>query len=162
MAVLSSLIKHLRLGPAIGVCQRWSFRLFRPFTTGVQIVCADRANLVLLVRHSYVRGWHLPGGGIGRGETLSAAGLRELWEETGVRGVRVDRLLGTYSRIRPHHTNFVSVLVVSEWHQETPPQTWEISECGFFDVADLPPDTTYATARRIREFLGQDEVSLDW
>jgi len=162
MAVLNILVKRFRLGPVLGVCQRLSYRLFRPITTGVRILCVDQANQVLLVRHSYLRGWHLPGGGIGRGETLTAAALRELWEETGVRGARVDRILGTYSRIRPHHTNFISVLVVTDWRQEAPPETWEIAESGFFDVDVLPPDTTYATGRRIREYLGEDQVSLDW
>ena len=162
MAILNKLVKNFRLGPVIGICQRLFYWLFQPITAGVRILCADQANRVLLVRHSYLPGWHLPGGGIGRGETLAKAALRELWEETGVRGVEVDRLLGTYSRVRPHHTNFISVLVVREWQQETPPETWEIAESGFFDVNALPPDTTDATSRRIREFLGQDDISLDW
>jgi len=162
MAVLNILVKRFRLGPLLGVCQRASYRLFRPITTGVRVLCADEDNRILLVRHSYLAGWHLPGGGIGRGETLAAAALRELWEETGVRGARVDRILGTYSRIRPHHTNFIAVLVVTLWHQETPPETWEISESGFFDTDALPPGTTFATVRRVREYLGKDAVSFDW
>ena len=39
---------------------------------------------LLLVRCSYRTGWHLPGGGVRRGETPDAAAQRELSEEIGL------------------------------------------------------------------------------
>ena len=42
-------------------------------------------SALLLVRSSYRRGWHLPGGGVRRGETPETAAQRELAEEIGLR-----------------------------------------------------------------------------
>ena len=76
MAILNKLVKNFRLGPVIGICQRLFYWLFRPITAGVRILCADQANRVLLVRHSYLPGWHLPGGA-GRRSPECFGGSRE-------------------------------------------------------------------------------------
>ena len=45
------------------------FRLARPMTLGVRAAVLDAQDSVLLVRHSYTPGWHMPGGGVEPGET---------------------------------------------------------------------------------------------
>ena len=38
----------------------------KPVTMGVRALIRDRTGAVLLIRHSYVGGWHMPGGGVDR------------------------------------------------------------------------------------------------
>ena len=40
------------------------FALSRGMTLGVRAACFDDAGRIFLVRHTYVPGWHMPGGGV--------------------------------------------------------------------------------------------------
>src|SRR5713226_4267129 len=59
------------------------WRLARPRHEGV-VVAFYVGPALLLVRSSYRAGWHLPGGGVRRGEMPEAAARRELAEEIGL------------------------------------------------------------------------------
>src|SRR5258708_3241893 len=56
-------------------------RLTRGMTLGVRALVIGPDCRIFLVKHSYVSGWHLPGGGLEPGETLSDALVRELREK---------------------------------------------------------------------------------
>jgi ADP-ribose pyrophosphatase YjhB (NUDIX family) len=122
-------------------------------TLGVRAVVVDDRGRVCLVRHTYKDGWHLPGGGVKTGEAIVDAVTRELSEETGiVLPETPKRVLGVFSSFREHKSDHVIVFVVDDWVQGTS-RSQEIAEVGFFPTDDLPPGTTAATSRRVKEWM---------
>src|SRR4051812_22837747 len=67
--------------------------LFHALTVGVRGAVIDEHTRVFLVRHTYVRGWHLPGGGVEVGESAqtSAVYSRKMAEARGV-GLPTERV----------------------------------------------------------------------
>jgi NUDIX domain-containing protein len=55
--------------------QKAYWKLFRPMTLGVRVLLVKESSVVL-VQHSYMDGWFLPGGGVKKGERFEAA-IRE-------------------------------------------------------------------------------------
>ena len=60
------------------------FLLTRGMTLGVRVLVQNPQGEILLVKHTYVPGWHLPGGGVDHGEDVETAAKREVYEETGI------------------------------------------------------------------------------
>lgn len=139
------------------------FLLRRPMTLGVRaIVLEEASQSVLLVRHTYVRGWHLPGGGVERGETVRAALVKELREEANVELTGPAELFGVYRNLHASPRDHVVLFVCRSFRQTAPrlPDR-EIAEASFFPLNALPADTTGATGRRIEEVLkGRDAAPL--
>src|SRR5580698_581664 len=88
------------LQPILWPLYRVYSRLARGVTLGVRGLVVNDAGEVLLVEHTYMRGWYLPGGGVERGETTEAAVIRELQEEAGVKVVGRPRLVGVHANHR--------------------------------------------------------------
>lgn len=138
------------------------FRMTRGLTLGVRAVVTDQAGKVLLIQHTYIKGWYLPGGGVERGETAETAVVRELAEEAGVRALSRPRLISAHSNEVLHPGDHVLVYRVETWEPCPSDAAGEIHEVGWFDPADLPEETTKATRRRIAETLGGAETDPMW
>ncbi|NDC38277.1 MAG: NUDIX domain-containing protein [Proteobacteria bacterium] len=136
----------------------------RPITLGVKGVLLDGDGRVLLVRHTYQPGWHLPGGGVKKWESLADAAIREVWEETGHQVSDASpEVFGVYANFSEYKSDHVAVFLFRQW-QVLPdaPKSPEISEFGFFSVSSLPEGTTAATQRRLRELLGAEPKTRVW
>jgi 8-oxo-dGTP pyrophosphatase MutT (NUDIX family) len=112
----------------------------------------DPEGRVCLIRHSYVAGWHLPGGGVEPGETLHESLARELWEETGLTLRETPPVFAVYLNAAMARRDHVALYVVRETEPSGHvPSAVEILEQGFFPLDALPAGTTAATRRRIDE-----------
>ena len=128
------------------------WRFARGMTFGVRAVVLDSDNRIFLVKHSYVSGWHLPGGGVETGEGIRAALQRELMEEGRIELVGEPALFGVYLNSHVSRRDHVAVFVVRNFRQDRLPEpNREIIDCGFFETQALPPDTTVGTRLRISE-----------
>ena len=139
------------------------WRFSRAMTLGVRAVVIDEKGRVLLVKHSYVRGWQLPGGGVEAGETVREALARELREEANLELTAAAQLHGIFFNQRVSRRDHVAVFVIRAFRQlGDPVPDYEIVAHGFFAPDALPDDTTAATRARIIEVLGAAPVSERW
>ena len=138
--------------PAIRWFLHHYWRLTRGLTLGARGLIFDGNGRVFLVKHSYLPGWHLPGGGVEPGETLLAALARELREEGNIELIDPPLLHAVYFNRRVSPRDHVALFVVRSFHQTAPPQpNGEIIAHGFFATDALPADTSRATRERIAE-----------
>jgi len=154
---------RLRFEPLIRRVFHFYSRFARGMTLGARAVVLDGENRVFLVKHSYVSGWHLPGGGVETGETFLDSLKRELVEEGRIEMTGEPLLHGLFFNRRVSPRDHVAVYVVREFTQDRLPEpNHEIVACGFFGPADLPPETTRGTRQRIAEVLENRPLIEDW
>jgi 8-oxo-dGTP pyrophosphatase MutT (NUDIX family) len=161
MTVLQDVRK--RLEPLLRRLFHFYWRIARGMTLGVRGLVLDGDNKVFLVKHSYVSGWHLPGGGVEVGETFLEALRRELMEEGRIELSDEPPLHGVFFNVHVSPRDHVAVYVVRQFRQDRMPDpNHEIVECGFYDAAALPAETTKGTRLRIAEVLDGQPRSATW
>ncbi|CAN7401387.1 MULTISPECIES: NUDIX domain-containing protein [Ensifer] len=139
------------------------YALSRGMTIGVRAACFDVEGRVFLVRHSYLPGWHLPGGGLDRDETALEGLLRELREEGNLETTAPPTLVQVYYNRRTSRRDHV-VFYRCDGVRQTLPKVpdLEIAASGFFALDALPDDTTPATRRRLGELAGSTAFDSYW
>ena len=152
-----------RLEPQLRRAFHLYWRMARGMTLGVRGVVLDGDDKVFLVRHSYVAGWHLPGGGVEVGETFLEALRRELVEEGRIELTGEPVLHGLFFNGHVSRRDHVAVYVVRQFRQDRLPKpNYEIVECGFYAAGALPAETTRGTRLRIAEVLDGVTPTATW
>lgn len=140
------------------------FLIRRPMTLGVRAVIHDKARAtVFLIRHTYVPGWQLPGGGVEIGETAEAALEREVREECDIALTGPATLKSAHFNRQASRRDHVLLYLMTDFRVLSQKQPdMEIAEGGFFPLDRLPDDTTPATRRRLAELFDGAAVSPYW
>ncbi len=123
--------------------------IFKPVLFGVRILLI-KDDQVLLVKHTYKGGWHLPGGGLKRGETVEEAARREAREETGVE-LRYIQLIGIFSDLENGFSGH-NILFSSNDFDFVGQPDHEIAEARFFPLNALPDDLSPGHRRKVEEY----------
>lgn len=133
-------------------------------TLGVRaIVFDEKKNAVFLVKHTYVPGWQLPGGGVDSGETFGQALEKELREEGNIRLTGKPELFALYKNAHASPRDHVALYVCRDFEQTEPKKRdREIAEAGFFPLDNLPEGTTSSTKRRLQEALHDLDPLQTW
>jgi len=143
----------------------WKF--FKIETFGVRTLIF-KDNKILLVRHRYGNLWVMPGGQIDKNENPEIAALRELKEEVGIVGHKIDYQLGYYKNTTGGKNDNVYCFVMTNFEikQNFKPRLidfLEIGEMGWFDLNQLPESSSRATKARINEFLAdKKDLTGNW
>lgn len=123
-----------------------------PIAAAIAVVL--RGERLLLVRRSHkpdAGRWGFPGGKIEPGETVAAAALRELAEETGVAADAVEVLTAVDVIRRERETlhHYVLVAVLCLWRRGEGVASSDAHETGWFDLAAIAALDTSPDVERV-------------
>jgi len=124
----------------------------RPRVRGVSAVALTPEGKVVLVRLTYSRGWHLPGGGQKKSEDARGAVLRELREEIGLSGFSELVEVCAFEH-RPDYRRGTGTLFLLRDVEFAAGPSIEIDEIGTFDPEALPADTIALSRRHVAAAL---------
>lgn len=123
--------------------------LFKVVTIGVRVLI-EHEGKILLIKHSYRKGYYFPGGGVKRGEEFAHACIREVFEET---GLVIDKmqLVSVYRNFMENKNNCVLIYragkVVNP--DELKADGVEIVEATWFDPTNPPEEASYYTKQAL-------------
>jgi 8-oxo-dGTP pyrophosphatase MutT (NUDIX family) len=133
-------------------------------TLGARVMFINAKGEICLIKHGYVAGWQLPGGGVDRGQTIEEAAARELEEEAGFTPLGRMQLFALYKNLKASPRDHVAMYIC----RSAKPLAGftvdgvEITELAFFAPDALPADITGSARRRIMEVTQGIEPDLYW
>jgi 8-oxo-dGTP pyrophosphatase MutT (NUDIX family) len=142
-----------RFQPIVQPIYRTLSRFSRGMTLGVRGVVLNEAREVLLVEHTYVHGWHLPGGGVERGESAEEALERELVEEAGVKLAAPAQLVAIHVNRSNFRGDHVLLYRIEDWTACEATSVGEIHQLQWFAPDALPAGVTDLTRMRVAEAI---------
>jgi 8-oxo-dGTP diphosphatase len=115
----------------------------------VGVVCrkGDQVLLVKRGREPLKGRWSIPGGKMDFGETVRAAALRELKEETGVTA-RITRLIDVVDSIMDDQ-HYVLIDFEAEWMSGEPVADDDADEAQFFPLAEALEKVEWDETRKV-------------
>ena len=137
-----------------------AFRTLGVKTVGARALVVKN-DQVLLIKHTYQRGWYTIGGAVEKNESMRRAIFRELLEEVGLTPLEEPELFGVYHSNSEKRDDYVAFYIVKKFEMKEV-YSPEVYEKKWFSLYDLPLETTPATKRRIEEFLGPRQKSATW
>jgi 8-oxo-dGTP pyrophosphatase MutT (NUDIX family) len=139
------------------------WRFTRGLTMGAQGVAIDPQRRIVLVRHTYRAGWHFPGGGVEKSETIGETVVRELSEEAGIVLDSTPQLFSIYANFAFFPSDHIALFVVRDWRQPIKPKpSNEIAEVGLFEIGRLPEETIAPVRRRLAEIMNGEPIQPYW
>ncbi len=122
------------------VCQKCGWIYYKNPLPVVVCAVKNRENKILIAKRSFAPGknkWALPGGFIESGEAPETACLRELEEETGLKGT-VRRLIGVYIQKTRYYGSILVIGYEVSVSKNILSLNDELKEAAFFSKKDLP------------------------
>lgn len=131
------------------------WKILKPQTAGARAILVKDGK-VLLVKHTYLKSWFLPGGGLKNNETYEQGLRRELQEELGI-VVSDLKFHGVYNNFYEGKSDSI-VVFSSENFTEPNKKDLEIEDFRFFNFTELPENISPGTRKRIKEYLDSNSV----
>jgi 8-oxo-dGTP diphosphatase len=148
----------------LGIAKEVARHLLRRPVVGIAAAARTADGRWLLIRRADTGTWALPGGTLEWGETLRTALERELEEEAGVTGSRLERVVGIYSR-PDRDPRFHAVTIVVEVEVDAPSRApknpLEIREARLFAEEDLPGELAMEMTDMLAAARRGGEVELE-
>ena len=142
------------------VCQKCGWIHYENPLPVAVCVAKDRKNRILIARRNLkpcINKWALPGGFIELGETSEDACLRELQEETGLKG-KIKRLIGVYIQKSRHYRSILVIGYEVNVSKSTLSLNNELKEAKFFAKETLPSIPFLSHREMIKDFLSHEDV----